>query len=61
MLWEGLSKMGLEPFVEREEDRLITVNTIKVPQGVDWAALSANAMQKYSVEIAGTCVCPQTT
>jgi alanine-glyoxylate transaminase/serine-glyoxylate transaminase/serine-pyruvate transaminase len=30
MLWDGLKEMGLEPFVEKEQDRLITVNTIKV-------------------------------
>lgn len=29
-LWEGLSSLGLKPFVEKEADRLITVNTIKV-------------------------------
>jgi alanine-glyoxylate transaminase/serine-glyoxylate transaminase/serine-pyruvate transaminase len=29
-MWEGLSKMGLEPFVEDPADRLSTVNTIKV-------------------------------
>jgi alanine-glyoxylate transaminase/serine-glyoxylate transaminase/serine-pyruvate transaminase len=34
-------------------DRLITVNTIKVPEGVDWAAVVKNAMDKYSLEIAG--------
>ena len=52
-LWEGLRGMGLEPFVEKEADRLATVNTIKVPPGVDWAALIKHAMDKYSVEIAG--------
>lgn len=30
-LWDGLSSMGLEPFVENKDERLITVNTIKVP------------------------------
>ena len=30
-LWKGLRKMGLEPFVEDPDDRLCTVNTIKVP------------------------------
>ena len=45
--------MGLEPFVEKEADRLITVNTIKVPAGIDWAALIKNAMDVYNVEIAG--------
>jgi len=29
-LWEGLSALGLKPFVEKPEDRLVTVNTIKV-------------------------------
>ncbi|KAK9843347.1 hypothetical protein WJX74_010741 [Apatococcus lobatus] len=53
MLWGGLSSMGLEPLVEVEAERLATVNTIKVPEGVDWAAVNANAMSKYSVEIAG--------
>ncbi|BDA46134.1 Serine-pyruvate aminotransferase, mitochondrial [Coccomyxa sp. Obi] len=52
-LWAGLSEMGLEPFVENPDERLITVNTIKVPEGVDWAALVKNAMDTYSVEIAG--------
>lgn len=33
--------------------RLITVNTIKVPEGVDWAALVKNAMDKFNLEIAG--------
>lgn len=29
-LWDGLSKLGLQPFVEDEASRLATVNTIKV-------------------------------
>jgi alanine-glyoxylate transaminase/serine-glyoxylate transaminase/serine-pyruvate transaminase len=52
-LWEGLSSLGLKPFVENEQDRLITVNTIKVPEGVDWAAVVKNAMDKFNLEIAG--------
>jgi hypothetical protein len=30
LLWGGLVSLGLQPFVEAEEDRLATVNTIKV-------------------------------
>ncbi|KAI3429701.1 hypothetical protein D9Q98_005786 [Chlorella vulgaris] len=52
-LWAGLSEMGLHPFVADPKDRLVTVNTIKVPEGVDWAAVCKNAMDKFSVEIAG--------
>ena len=29
-MWEQLSKLGLEPFVEKEQYRLVSVNTIKV-------------------------------
>ena len=29
------------------------MNTIKVPQDVDWAAVVKNAMDKYNLEIAG--------
>lgn len=52
-LWDGLKSMGLESYVEKDQDRLITVNTIKVPQGIDWAALIKNAMDTYNLEIAG--------
>lgn len=31
----------------------MTVNTIKVPDNVDWMALIKNAMDRYSLEIAG--------
>jgi hypothetical protein len=30
MLWDGLAEMGLEPYVPEEQDRLVTVNTIRV-------------------------------
>lgn len=39
--------MGLELFVEQTEARLPTVTTIKVPEGVDWKAVTTYAMQKY--------------
>ncbi|KFM28006.1 Serine-pyruvate aminotransferase, mitochondrial [Auxenochlorella protothecoides] len=52
-LWAGLTELGLEHFVPAPEDRLVTVNTIKVPEGVDWAALCKFAMERYAVEIAG--------
>lgn len=29
-LWDGLKSLGLSSMVEKDEDRLITVNTIKV-------------------------------
>lgn len=52
-LWKGLEALGLEPYVRDPKERLITVNTIRVPEGVDWAALVGHALQRYDLEIAG--------
>lgn len=52
-LWAGLSELGLEPYVPNPDERLVTVNTIKVPEGVDPVALVNHAMTKYNLEIAG--------
>lgn len=53
MLWDGLDSLGLEPYVEREEDRLVTVNTIKIPEGIDWKRVCAHAMETRNLEIGG--------
>ncbi|WIA13100.1 hypothetical protein OEZ85_006700 [Tetradesmus obliquus] len=53
LLWKGLGELGLQPYVPDAKDRLVTVNTIKVPEGVDWAALCKDAMDTYAVEVAG--------
>mmetsp|Transcript_39370 Transcript_39370/g.47736 ORF Transcript_39370/g.47736 Transcript_39370/m.47736 type:complete len:422 (+) Transcript_39370:79-1344(+) len=52
-LWAGLTDIGLEPFVEDPASRLPCVNCIKVPEGVDWAAVCKYAMDTYNLEIAG--------
>lgn len=38
---------------QEETDRLATVNTILVPEGVDWLKLNGYVMEKYKLEIAG--------
>eukprot|EP01025_Chloroclados_australasicus_P051152 TRINITY_DN59503_c0_g1_i1.p2 TRINITY_DN59503_c0_g1~~TRINITY_DN59503_c0_g1_i1.p2 ORF type:complete len:164 (-),score=20.81 TRINITY_DN59503_c0_g1_i1:229-684(-) len=53
MLWDGLKDMGLDYYVPKEQDRLVTINTVKVPEGVDAMKVITNAMEKYKVEIAG--------
>ncbi|KAK9822746.1 hypothetical protein WJX74_003394 [Apatococcus lobatus] len=52
-LWEGLRDLGLEPFAENPADQLPSVNTIKVPEGIDWLGLNNYVMGKYNLEIAG--------
>ncbi len=29
-LWAGLSELGLQPYVQNPDERLVTVNTVKV-------------------------------
>ncbi len=56
-LWAGLREIGLEPYVTDPADRLITVNTIRVPKDIDAVKLITFAMTKFSLEIsAGTMV-----
>ncbi len=50
-LWAGLSEIGLEPYVTDLADRLITVNTIRVPKDIDAVKLITFAMTKFSLEI----------
>lgn len=50
-LWAGLNEIGLEPYVTDPADRLITVNTIRVPKDIDAVKLITFAMTKFSLEI----------
>lgn len=52
-LQKGIEDMGMQMFVEIPSDRLATVNTIKIPAGVDWKKVSEYAMNKYFLEISG--------
>lgn len=45
-LYEGLRKIGLQPFVERECKRLPTVTTINLPEDIDGKDITTYAMQK---------------
>lgn len=51
-LWEGLTAMGLEPFVKNPADRLVTVNTIKVRSTRTAATVAARDAGN-----AGLCCC----
>jgi alanine-glyoxylate transaminase/serine-glyoxylate transaminase/serine-pyruvate transaminase len=52
MLWEGLAELGMEMHVE-EPNRLITLSTPRIPEGVDDAKLRATLLKDYNIEIAG--------
>ncbi|XP_068248400.1 alanine--glyoxylate aminotransferase isoform X1 [Palaemon carinicauda] len=52
-LWDGLAALGLEMFISDASKRTPTVNTIRVPDGVDWTKVVKYFMSKYLVEISG--------
>jgi len=52
-LQTGLREMGLEMFVPDPKARLPTVNTIKIPDGINWQAVTGYCMKNHLVEISG--------
>jgi len=50
--WAGLAELGLEPYVA-PEIRLPSLTTVRVPEGVDAAAVSRRLLTEYNIEIAG--------
>ena len=46
LFFPGLEAMGLELFVPVPSSRTPTVTTVKVPEGVDWKAVTVYAMEK---------------
>lgn len=51
-LWEGLEALGLKLIVPAA-DRLASLTTVAVPEGVDEAAIRRRLLDEYNVEIAG--------
>lgn len=52
MLWDGLEELGLEMHVPLEH-RLPSLTTVKIPDGVDAAAVRRKLLNRYNIEIAG--------
>jgi len=50
-LCEGLQAIGLELFVEKPEERLPTITSVRIPHGVKWPVVSDYLMQRYSLEL----------
>ncbi|MCB0249989.1 MAG: alanine--glyoxylate aminotransferase family protein, partial [Anaerolineae bacterium] len=51
-LWAGLEEMGMQMHVAHEV-RLPTLTTVRVPDGVDEAAVRSRLMNEFNLEIAG--------
>jgi alanine-glyoxylate transaminase/serine-glyoxylate transaminase/serine-pyruvate transaminase len=52
VLWDGLEELGLEMHVPLEH-RLPSLTTVKIPDGVDAAAVRSKLLNRYNIEIAG--------
>lgn len=51
-LWTGLEAMGLEPFIQKA-NRLTSLTTVKIPQGVEDLATRRRLLTEYNIEISG--------
>jgi len=49
----GLEAMGIEMFVSNPADRMITVNAIKAPEGIDDAKVRKQLLEEFNIEIGG--------
>jgi len=51
-LWSGLEAMGLKMVVDKDH-RLPSLTTVYIPEGVDGAAVCANMLKRYNIELGG--------
>ncbi|HKV04225.1 MAG TPA: alanine--glyoxylate aminotransferase family protein [Candidatus Acidoferrales bacterium] len=49
----GLEAMGMELFVSKPADRLVTVTAVNIPGGVDDARVRRQLLDEFNIEIAG--------
>lgn len=53
LLWQELAKHGFKLYVQQEEKRLITVNVVCVPEGVDAGAVLKRLRENDGIELSG--------
>jgi alanine-glyoxylate transaminase/serine-glyoxylate transaminase/serine-pyruvate transaminase len=53
LLWGGLEELGLALHVADPAHRTPSLTTVRVPEGVDEAAVRGRLLSEYSIEIAG--------
>jgi alanine-glyoxylate transaminase / serine-glyoxylate transaminase / serine-pyruvate transaminase len=49
----GVEAMGLQMFVEKPQDRLVTVTAVKIPVGIDDVKVREQLLEEFNIEIAG--------
>ena len=49
----GVEAMGLKMFVEKPQDRLVTVTAVKIPAGIDDLKVRTQLLEEFNIEIAG--------
>lgn len=52
LFWDGLQELHLEPIVDIQ-NRLPSVTTIRVPEGIDAGEVCSRLLNEYNIEIAG--------
>jgi alanine-glyoxylate transaminase/serine-glyoxylate transaminase/serine-pyruvate transaminase len=49
----GCEALGLQMFVEKPQDRLVTVTAVKIPAGIDDGKVRDQLLEEFNIEIAG--------
>ena len=49
----GCEALGLQMFVEKPQDRLVTVTAVRIPAGIDDLRLRNQLLEEFNIEIAG--------
>lgn len=53
LFWDGLAELGMECHVANPVHRIPSLTTVRVPDGVDAAAVARRLLAEYNIEIAG--------
>ncbi len=53
LLWDGLTELGLACHVANPEQRIPSLTTVSVPDGVDAKAVAGRLLRDYNIEVAG--------
>ncbi len=53
LLWDGLAEIGLSCHVTHPDQRIPSLTTVRVPEGVDAKVVAGRLLHEYNIEIAG--------
>ncbi|XP_017779574.1 PREDICTED: serine--pyruvate aminotransferase-like [Nicrophorus vespilloides] len=50
-LWKRMESIGLKLFIQKEKNRLHSINTYVLPDGIEWTVLLDHVYEKYNISL----------